>query len=153
MASTHTPTSLTDLQSHKPRPEVMKKWSRRFPRATSATLAFSLLWIPDHLCQGTLTAKPSEYDRQYYPTVEDVRNMSRKLTNNIYQKTCLTRMLMKVRRLKGSRSWLEESLSMLLLVGVPVPCRRGLLSWGCIILDTTIVCFPSGRPNVAASVT
>ena len=46
--------------------------------------------------------------------------------------------------------WLEESLSMLLLVGVPVPCRRGLLSWGCIILDTTIVCFPSGRRNVAS---
>ena len=39
--------------------------------------------IPDHLHQGILTAKPSEYDRRYYPTVEDVRNMSRKVIKNI----------------------------------------------------------------------
>jgi len=33
--------------------------------------------IPDHLHQSILTADPSEYHRQYCPTVEDVRNMSR----------------------------------------------------------------------------
>lgn len=39
--------------------------------------------VPEHLRQGILTEKPSEYDRQYYPTVEDMRNISRRVVNKI----------------------------------------------------------------------
>ena len=39
--------------------------------------------IPDHLQQGILTAKPSECDRWYYPTVEDLKNMSRNVISKI----------------------------------------------------------------------
>ena len=92
----------------------------------------------------------------------EVRVLATELSGDRVGMFCLGRVVLALCRVTGLWScvasrcmacWLEESLSMLLLVGVPVPCRRGLLSWGCIILDTTVVCFPSGRRNVAASVT
>ena len=94
MASAHTnhsPTSLADLHSHKPLPEVMKKVESLISQSHLSHISLQLAlrdWInhtliPDHLHQGILTANPSEYDRRYYPTVEDVRNMSRKVINNI----------------------------------------------------------------------
>ena len=94
MASAHTnhsPTSLADLHSHKPLPEVVKKVESLISQSHLSHISLMLAlrdWInhtliPDHLHQGILTAKPSEYDRRYYPTVEDVRNMSRKVIKNI----------------------------------------------------------------------
>lgn len=32
--------------------------------------------VPEHRCQGIFREKPSEYDRLYYPAVEDTRNTS-----------------------------------------------------------------------------
>ena len=39
--------------------------------------------IPDHLCQGLLLDRPSEYDRHYYPTVEDLRNVIKRAIGKI----------------------------------------------------------------------
>ena len=39
--------------------------------------------IPKHMSDKILSERPSEYDRRYYPTVEDIRNISRKAINNI----------------------------------------------------------------------
>ena len=80
---TYTPTS--------PYTEVMKKVESLISQSHLSHISLQLAlrdWInrtliPDHLHQGILTANPSEYDRRYYPTVEDVRNMSRKVINNI----------------------------------------------------------------------
>ena len=87
----HSPTSLADLHSHKPLPEVVKKVESLISQSHLSHISLMLAlrdWInhtliPDHLHEGILTAKPSEYDRRYYPTVEDVRNMSRKVIKNI----------------------------------------------------------------------
>ena len=39
--------------------------------------------IPCHLQQGVLINRPSILDRRYFPTVEDLRNMSRHAINKI----------------------------------------------------------------------
>ena len=72
----HSPTSLADLHFHKPLPKVMEKVE--LPTSLSHLNQMNLKlalrdWInheliPDHLQQGILTAKPSEYNRRYYPT-------------------------------------------------------------------------------------
>ena len=94
LASAHTnhfPASLADLHSHKPLPEVREKVelliSHTHLRQISLVLALRD-WtkhqlIPDHLKKGILTAEPSQYDKRYYPTVEDVRNMSKRVINKI----------------------------------------------------------------------
>ena len=87
----HSPTSLADLHSHKPLPEVAEKVELLISNShlTQINLKLALRdWIshtliPDHLQQGILTDKPSEYDRRYYPTVEDLKNMSRKVISKI----------------------------------------------------------------------
>ena len=84
MASTHTPTSLTDLQSHKPLPEVMKKVESLISQSHLSHISLQLAlrdWILDHKVLSP--PNPQSMDRRYYPTVEDVRNMSRKVINNI----------------------------------------------------------------------
>ena len=53
--------------------------------------------IPDHLRQGLLSDRPSEYDRRYYPTVEDLRNMKKwvigKIRNNMFDQDALENLL------------------------------------------------------------
>ena len=39
--------------------------------------------IPEHLRQGLLLTRPSEYDRRYYPTVEDLWNIKKRVINKI----------------------------------------------------------------------
>ena len=39
--------------------------------------------IPEHLRQGLLSDRPSEYDRRYFPTVEDLRNIKKRVINKI----------------------------------------------------------------------
>ena len=39
--------------------------------------------IPEHLCQGLLSNRPSEYDRRYFPTMEDLRNIKKRVINKI----------------------------------------------------------------------
>lgn len=87
----HSPTSLADLHSHKPLPEVVEKVESLISHSHLNQINLKLTlrdWtnhelIPDHLQQGILTDHPSEYDRRYYPTVEDLKNMSRKVIRKI----------------------------------------------------------------------
>ena len=39
--------------------------------------------IPRHLQQGVLNSRPSQFDRRYFPTVDDLRNMTRHTVKNI----------------------------------------------------------------------
>ena len=41
--------------------------------------------ISEHLRQGILTSRPAEYDRRYYPTLEDMRNKSRSIIHKIWK--------------------------------------------------------------------
>ena len=53
--------------------------------------------IPRHLQQGVLTNRPSEFDCRYFPTVEDLRNMTRhtinKIRNNMFGQDALETLL------------------------------------------------------------
>ena len=83
--------SLADLHSHKPLTKVMAKVESLIGLSHLSQISLMLAlksWvyldlIPDHLLQGIITSRPPEYDRRYYPTVEDVRNMSRSVINKI----------------------------------------------------------------------
>ena len=87
----HSPESLADLHSHKPLPEVTTKVEDLICHSHLSQISLMLAlksWvnhdlIPEHLRQGILTSRPAEYDRRYYPTVEDVRNMSQSVINKI----------------------------------------------------------------------
>ena len=82
----HSHKSLADLHSHKPLPEVILICHSHL---SQISLMLTLKnWvnhdlIPHQLQQGILTSRPAEYDRRYYPTVEDVRNMSRSIIHKI----------------------------------------------------------------------
>ena len=39
--------------------------------------------IQQHIKQGILENKPSEYDRHYYPTTKDLRNITKSAVNRI----------------------------------------------------------------------
>ena len=39
--------------------------------------------IPQHIQQGILENKPSEYDGHYYPTTKDLRNITKSAVNRI----------------------------------------------------------------------
>ena len=55
--------------------------------------------IPRHPQQGVLTNRPSEFDRRYFPTVEDVRNIIiirhtvNKIRNNMLDQDALETLL------------------------------------------------------------
>lgn len=69
--SNHLPTSLADLHSHKPLPEVVEKVESLISHSHLNHISLMLAlrdWIshelvPEHLRQGFITDKPSEYDR------------------------------------------------------------------------------------------
>lgn len=87
----HSPASLADLHSLKPLPEVIEKIESLITHSHLSQISLMLAlrsWIreeliPKHIQENILKDKPSEYDRRYYPTVEDVRNISRKVINKI----------------------------------------------------------------------
>ena len=89
--SGHTPTSLADLHSHKPLPEIIARVESLVCNSHLSQVSLMLAlkeWvnqelIPDHLCQGPLLVRPSEYDRCYYPTAEDLRNMKKRAIGKI----------------------------------------------------------------------
>lgn len=128
----HSPDSLADLQSHKPLPEVMAKVESLISHSHLSQISLLLAlksWvnqelIPQHIQQGILTSKPAEYNRQYYPTVEDVRNMSRrvinKIRNNMFDQDALETFLRReseesrglkyfLRKYKGSEESIEST--------------------------------------------
>ena len=101
----HSPDSLADLQSHKPLPEIYAKVESLITHSHLSHISLLLAlkdWInheliPQHLQQGFLSSKPSEYDRRYYPTSEDLKNMSRKVVhkirNNMFDQDALDKFL------------------------------------------------------------
>ena len=87
----HTPTSLADLHSHKPLPEIISRVESLVCNSHLSQVSLMLAlkeWvnqelIPEHLRQGLLLTRPSEYDRRYYPTVEDLWNIKKRVINKI----------------------------------------------------------------------
>ena len=41
--------------------------------------------IPQHIKQGIIEDIPSTYDRHYHPTVQDLRNITKSVINNIWK--------------------------------------------------------------------
>ena len=87
----HSIYSLADLMSHKPLPEIEDKLDALVQHSHLNQMSLSLAlkhWInheliPQHLKQGILTESPHKFDRRYFPTTEDVKNMSRKFINKL----------------------------------------------------------------------
>lgn len=92
--SGHSLQSLADLHSYKPLPEITEKVEQLV--CTSHLNQINLLlalkeWvdkelISNHLKTGQLTTKPSEHDRRYYPTTQDLRNMTKFAINKVRNK-------------------------------------------------------------------
>ena len=101
----HTPSSLADLHSHKPLPGVVTRVESLVCNSHLSQVSLMLAlkeWvnqelIPEHMRQGLLSNKPSDYDRRYYPTVEDLRNMKKrvisKIRNNMFDQDALENFL------------------------------------------------------------
>ena len=89
--SGHSLKSLADLQSYKPLPEVIGRVESLVSNSylSQVSLKLSLKeWvtkelIPQHIKQGILDDRPSEYDRHYYPTIQDLRNITKSVINKI----------------------------------------------------------------------
>ena len=69
--------------------------------------------IPQHMRQGLLLNRPSEYDRRYFPTVEDSRNMKKrvinKIRNNVFDQDALENFLHQEREQnKGFKYFLRK---------------------------------------------
>lgn len=103
--SGHSLKSLADLHSYKPLPEIITRVESLVCNSHLSQISLMLAlkeWvnkelIPDHLNQGQLMNKPSEYDRRYYPTVQDLRNMTKsvinKVRNNMFDQDALENFL------------------------------------------------------------
>ena len=89
--SGHSLKSLADLHSYKPFPEVIARVESLVCNNHLSQVSLKLAlkeWvmkelIPEHMKQGVLVDKPSEYDRRYYPTVQDLRNMTKCVINKV----------------------------------------------------------------------
>ena len=86
MHTNHDIDSLADLLTHKQLPKIEEKVESlvRHSHLSQISLILALKdWIrheliPQHLCSGRLSQVPSEHDRPYFPTAEDVKNMSKR---------------------------------------------------------------------------
>ena len=87
----HSIKSLADIHSYKPLPEVTGRVESLVSNSyfSQVSLKLSLKeWvnkelIPQHIKQGILENKSSEYDRHYYPTTQDLRNITKSAVNRI----------------------------------------------------------------------
>ena len=87
----HSRSSFADLHSFKPLPEIVSRVESLVSNSHLSQISLMLAlkeWvnkelIPQHLHQGILTNRPSEFDRRYFTTVEDLRNISRPTINKI----------------------------------------------------------------------
>ena len=83
--------SLADLLTHKPLPEIEEKVESliRHSHLSQISLILALKdWIkheliPQHLRSGILSQVPNEHDCRYFPTAEDVKNMSKRSINKM----------------------------------------------------------------------
>ena len=84
--STHDPNSIVDELTHEPLPEIEEKVHSLVQGAYLTQMALILAvrdWvkkelIPQHLREGLITEPPSEYNRAFFPTKEDIRCMARR---------------------------------------------------------------------------
>ena len=117
----HTPDSLADLHSHKPLPEIIARVESLVCNSHLSQVSLMLAlkeWvnqelIPQHMRQGLLLNRPSEYDRRYFPTVEDLRNMKKwvinKIRNNMFDQDALENFLHQEREQnKGFKYFLRK---------------------------------------------
>lgn len=89
--SGHSLKSLADLHSYKPLQEVSGRVESLVSNSylSQVSLKLSLKeWvnkelIPQHLQKGILHENPSEYDRRYYPTTQDLRNITKSIIKRI----------------------------------------------------------------------
>ena len=87
----HEINSLADLLSHKPLPEIEEKVESlvRHSHLSQISLILALRdWIkheliPQHLSNGILSQVPNEHDRRYFPTAEDIKNISKCAVNKM----------------------------------------------------------------------
>lgn len=87
----HSIHSLADMMSHKPLPEIEDKLNDLVQHSHLNQMSLSLAlkhWInqeliPQHLKDGILTEFPHKFDRRYFPTTEDIKNISRKSINKL----------------------------------------------------------------------
>ena len=89
--SGHSLKSPADLHSYKPLPEIIARVESLVCNSHLSQVSLKLAlreWvqkelIPEHMKQGVLVEIPSEYDRRYYPTVQDLRNMTKCVLNKV----------------------------------------------------------------------
>ena len=81
----HNPSSVTDQLTMKPLPQIEEKIAELVQEyfLNQRALRLSLkTWVEEliskHLNEGVITNKPSDYNRAYYPTAEDIRVMVKK---------------------------------------------------------------------------
>ena len=83
--TTHDPQSIFDQLSHEPLPEIEEKVNSLVGGACLTQMALILAirdWvkkelIPRHLPEGVIMKPPSDYNRAYFPTKEDIRSMTK----------------------------------------------------------------------------
>ncbi len=91
--SGHSLKSLADLQSYRPLPEIITRVESLVCNSHLNLMSLMLAlkeWvnkelIPDHLKKGKLLTTPNEFDRRYYPTVQDLRNMTKSIINKVHK--------------------------------------------------------------------
>lgn len=89
--SGHSLKSFADMHSFKPLPEVTARVESLLCNSYLSQVSLKLSlneWvnkelIPRHIKQGILEDIPSEYDRHYHPTIQDLRNMTKRVINKI----------------------------------------------------------------------
>jgi len=116
----HNPSSVTDQLTMNPLPEIEEKVVELVQESflNQRALRLSLkTWVerelvPKHLNTGVKASKPSDYNRPYYPTAEDVRVMVKKAItrecNSLFDQEAVLQLLQD----EQARNGLKYSISM-----------------------------------------
>ncbi len=91
----HSLKSLADMHAYQPLPEIAEKIESLVCNShlNQISLKLSLKeWvhrevIPKHMKNGILEEMPNEFDRRYYPTTQDLRNITKGVINKIRKNT------------------------------------------------------------------
>ena len=118
--SAHNPSSVTDQLTMTPLPQIEEKVTELVQESFLSKKALRLslkTWvekelIPKHLNQGIITTKPSEYNRAYYPTNEDVRVMVKKAItrerNSLFDQEAVLQLLQKAQATNGLKYYFRQ---------------------------------------------
>ncbi len=93
--SGHSLKSLSDMHSYQPLPEVMERVESFVSNSYLSQISLKLAlqeWvtkelIPFHIQKGILDSIPSEFNRHYHPTTQDLRNITRNAINKLRRHT------------------------------------------------------------------